>query len=160
MTSLTSVIQAMRAMERCDVVLLLCDAAEGVAEQDAKILGLAVDRGRAIVVGLNKTDQMDKQELAKAEDDARDKLSFIPWAPAAGGFRLRPHAGGQVRHLAPACYAETEMSRFDHVIRVARLLQKLEESRAGGPVRAIAEELEVSDRTAYRYLEAPRGHDS
>jgi GTP-binding protein len=76
-----SVIQAMRAMERCDVVLLLCDAAEGVAEQDAKILGLAVDRGRAIVVGLNKTDQMDKQALAKAEEDARDKLSFIPWAP-------------------------------------------------------------------------------
>ena len=76
-----SVIQAMRAMERCDVVLLLCDAAEGVAEQDAKILGLAVDRGRAIVVGLNKTDQMDMKELAKAEDDARDKLSFIPWAP-------------------------------------------------------------------------------
>ncbi len=76
-----SVIQAMRAMERCELVLLMCDAAEGVAEQDAKILGLAVDRGRAIVVGLNKTDLMEKKELAKAEEDARDKLSFVPWAP-------------------------------------------------------------------------------
>ena len=39
MTSLTSVIQAMRAMERCDVVLLLCDAAEGVAEQEQRLVG-------------------------------------------------------------------------------------------------------------------------
>jgi GTP-binding protein len=91
-----SVIQAMRAMERAEVVLLLCDAAEGVAEQDAKILGLAVDRGRAIVVGLNKTDRMDRKELARAEDDARDKLSFIPWAPV---FRLSARTGRGVGQL-------------------------------------------------------------
>jgi GTP-binding protein len=76
-----SVIHAIRAMERCDVVVLLCDAAEGVAEQDAKILGLAVDRGRGIVVALNKTDKLDKKELTKAEENARDKLAFAPWAP-------------------------------------------------------------------------------
>lgn len=91
-----SVIQAMRAMERAEVVLLLCDAAEGVAEQDAKILGLAVDRGRAIVVGLNKTDKMEKKALAKAEEDARDKLSFIPWAPV---FRLSAKSGRGVGQL-------------------------------------------------------------
>jgi GTP-binding protein len=76
-----SVIHAIRAMERCDVVVLLCDAAEGVAEQDAKILGLAVDRGRGIVIALNKTDMLDKKELARAEENARDKLAFAPWAP-------------------------------------------------------------------------------
>lgn len=76
-----SVLHAIRAMERCDVVLLMCDAAEGVAEQDAKILGLAVDRGRAIVIALNKIDLLDKRELAKAAEAARDKLSFTPWAP-------------------------------------------------------------------------------
>ncbi len=75
-----SVMQAIRAMDRSEVVLLMTDAKEGVAEQDAKILGLAVDRGRGVVVGLNKIDLLDKQEIAKAEEDARDKLSFVPWA--------------------------------------------------------------------------------
>ncbi len=78
-----SVIHAIRAMERAEVVLLLCDAAEGVAEQDAKILGLAVDRGCGVVIGLNKIDLLDRKTLAKAEQDARDKLSFVPWAPIA-----------------------------------------------------------------------------
>jgi GTPase len=78
-----SVLHAIRAMERCEVVLLMCDAAEGVAEQDAKILGLAVDRGRAIVIALNKMDLLDKDKkaLAKSEEASRDKLSFTPWAP-------------------------------------------------------------------------------
>jgi len=76
-----AVLHAVRAMERCDVVVLLADGAEGVAEQDAKILGLAVDRGRAIVIALNKADRLDKKEAEKAEEDARDKLSFAQWAP-------------------------------------------------------------------------------
>jgi len=76
-----SVLHAIRAMERAEVVVLLCDAAEGVAEQDAKILGLAVDRARAIVIGLNKADMLDKKAFAKAEETAREKLSFVPWAP-------------------------------------------------------------------------------
>jgi GTPase len=76
-----SVIHAIRAMDRCEVVLMLCDAAEGVAEQDAKILGLAVDRGRAVVIALNKLDLLDKKGFASAEETARDKLTFAPWAP-------------------------------------------------------------------------------
>jgi GTPase len=76
-----SVLHAIRAMERGEVALLMCDASEGVAEQDAKILGLAVDRGRAVVIALNKIDLCDKKRLAKVEEDARDKLSFVPWAP-------------------------------------------------------------------------------
>lgn len=72
---------AVAAMERADVVVLLCDAKEGVAEQDAKILGLAADRGRGMVIALNKCDLLKKDELKKAEEDARDKLSFAPFAP-------------------------------------------------------------------------------
>jgi GTP-binding protein len=76
-----SVLHAIRAMERGEVALLMCDAAEGVAEQDAKILGLAVDRGRAVVIVLNKIDIVDKKQLPRIEQDARDKLGFAPWAP-------------------------------------------------------------------------------
>jgi GTP-binding protein len=76
-----SVLHAIRAMERCEVVLLMCDAAEGVAEQDAKILGLAVDRGRGIVIALNKMDLLDKKAMARVDEGAADKLAFAPWAP-------------------------------------------------------------------------------
>ena len=76
-----SVLHAIRAMERCEIVVLLCDATEGVAEQDAKILGLAVDRGRAVVVALNKIDAVDKPTLTTANRGADDKLTFVPWAP-------------------------------------------------------------------------------
>jgi GTP-binding protein len=72
---------AVKAMERSSVVVLLCDAKEGVAEQDAKILGLANDRGRAMVIALNKIDLLSKDEIAKAEEAARDKISFAPFAP-------------------------------------------------------------------------------
>jgi GTPase len=75
-----SVVQAIRAMERADIVVLLSDSHDGVSEQDAKVLGLAVERGRAVVVGLNKIDLLEKGELSKREEDARDKLSFAPWA--------------------------------------------------------------------------------
>jgi GTP-binding protein len=76
-----SVFQAIRAMERCDVAVLLCDGAAGVAEQDAKILGLAVDRGRAVVIAVNKTDLLDASQRKTLEEKAREKLSFAAWAP-------------------------------------------------------------------------------
>ncbi len=76
-----SIAAAVKAMERSSVVVLLCDAAEGVAEQDAKILGLANDRGRAMVIALNKTDLLSKADLSKAEEKAREKISFLPFVP-------------------------------------------------------------------------------
>jgi GTP-binding protein len=79
-----SVLSAVRAIERAHVVVALCDSKEGVAEQDAKVLGLAEARGRAMVVALNKTDLLSKQELQKVERDARDKLTFVPYVPIVG----------------------------------------------------------------------------
>ncbi|MCL2726090.1 MAG: ribosome biogenesis GTPase Der [Polyangiaceae bacterium] len=72
---------AVKAMERSSVVVLVCDAREGVAEQDAKILGLAEDRGRAMIIALNKMDLLSKAEREKSEEAARDKISFAPYAP-------------------------------------------------------------------------------
>lgn len=77
----TSVGLAVKAMERSSVVVLLCDAHEGVSEQDAKILGLANDRGRGMVIALNKVDLLSKSDVAKSEEAARDKISFAPFAP-------------------------------------------------------------------------------
>ena len=76
-----SVLSSIRGIERAHVVVMLCDAEEGVAEQDAKILGLAEERGRAMIVALNKSDLLDKTAFAKAEEMAREKLSFAPFVP-------------------------------------------------------------------------------
>lgn len=76
-----SVIAAVRAIERCHVAILIADAKEGVAEQDAKILGLAHDRGRAMLIALNKSDLLEKTDHKKAEELAKDKLTFAQHAP-------------------------------------------------------------------------------
>ncbi len=76
-----SVSASLRTIERADVVVLLCDSEAGVAEQDAKILGLAEDRGCAVVVVLSKSDLLSKTESSKAEEVAREKIAFLPYAP-------------------------------------------------------------------------------
>jgi len=75
------VLSAIRSIERAHVVVLMADAHEGVSEQDAKILGLAHDRMRAMIVALNKTDLLDKKQLGKAVERAKEKLSFAPYVP-------------------------------------------------------------------------------
>jgi GTP-binding protein len=91
-----SVLRAIRAIERAEIVVLMVDAEEGVAEQDAKILGLAVERGKGVVIVLNKTDLLDAKQIAQAEEKAREALSFTPWAPIA---RLSVKSGRGLGHL-------------------------------------------------------------
>jgi GTP-binding protein len=77
-------LRAIRSIERCHVVLLLIDATEGPTDQDAKLAQLVNDRGRALVVLINKWDlTKDDPELnsKKTEDDMARKLPHIPWAP-------------------------------------------------------------------------------
>ena len=76
-----SVLSALRALERAEVVVLMCDAQQGVAEQDARLLGLCAERGRAVVVGLNKIDLLDRGQRKAAREQAADALRFARWAP-------------------------------------------------------------------------------
>jgi GTPase len=54
---MTSVMQAIRAMERCDVVIVMVDISEGMSDQDLRLVNLAEERGRAVIVALNKLDK-------------------------------------------------------------------------------------------------------
>jgi GTP-binding protein len=76
-----SVLHAIRSMERSHIVVLMCDGREGVAEQDAKILGLAEERGRSMVIVLNKMDLVKRDEWKKIEEQTRAKISFAPYVP-------------------------------------------------------------------------------
>jgi len=76
-----AVMQAVRAVERSNVVVLMIDAHEGASEQDAKIAGLAIERGRALVIALNKGDLLDDAGRKAALTAARDVFNFASWAP-------------------------------------------------------------------------------
>ncbi|MBE5997844.1 MAG: ribosome biogenesis GTPase Der [Lachnospiraceae bacterium] len=77
-----SVVRAVAAVERADVVLCVIDATEGVTEQDAKIAGIAHDRGKGMIVVVNKWDAVEKETMTmeKYKKDIRSVLSFIPYA--------------------------------------------------------------------------------
>ncbi|MCF8720321.1 ribosome biogenesis GTPase Der [Nitrospina gracilis] len=78
-----SVIMALKALERCDVAVLVIDGAEGVSEQDATIAGYAFERGRGLLLAINKWDLVQEKGLVKEEVEARVrlKLKFVDFAP-------------------------------------------------------------------------------
>ncbi len=77
-----SIIRTVSAVERADVVVLVIDAVEGVTEQDAKIAGIAHDRGKGIIIAVNKWDAVEKTDKTIYEytKKIKDTLSFIQYA--------------------------------------------------------------------------------
>ena len=74
------IVRAVGAVERADIVVLLIDAVEGVSEQDAKIAGIAHDRGKAVIIAVNKWDAVEKDDktIYKVTDKVRNVLSYMP----------------------------------------------------------------------------------
>ena len=106
---LISVLQAIRSIERAQVVILMCDAVLGVQEQDSRLLGMCLERRRAVIVGLNKADLQDKKEQAKSEEVARDELRFAGWVPIV---HLSAKTGRGVKELLDlAARASKEFKR-------------------------------------------------
>ncbi len=77
-----SVIRAVGAVERADVVIILIDGTEGVTEQDAKIAGIAHDRGKGVIIAVNKWDAVEKDDktVYRQSERIRQVLSFMPYA--------------------------------------------------------------------------------
>ncbi|HIX69038.1 MAG TPA: ribosome biogenesis GTPase Der [Candidatus Anaerostipes excrementavium] len=77
-----SVIRTVAAVERCDVAILVIDAEEGVTEQDAKIAGIAHERGKGMIIAVNKWDLIEKDDktIYKYTNQVREVLSFMPYA--------------------------------------------------------------------------------
>ena len=76
------IIRTVSAVERASVVVLLIDATEGVTEQDAKIIGIAHERGKAIIIAVNKWDAIEKDDktIYRFTEKVRDTLAFMPYA--------------------------------------------------------------------------------
>ena len=79
-TEAIAVTLAKRQIERADVVVLVIDAKQGATEQDARIASLAEENGCAVVIALNKVDQLRKREIEDAIQKVREELAFLAWA--------------------------------------------------------------------------------
>ncbi|MCD7709385.1 MAG: GTP-binding protein, partial [Clostridiales bacterium] len=92
--------RAVTAIERSDVVVLMIDATEGVAEQDAKIAGIAHDRGKGIIIAVNKWDAIEKDNssIKKHTERVRQVLSFMPYAEI---IFISAKSGQRVNKLFP-----------------------------------------------------------
>ncbi len=108
------IIRTVTAVERADIVVLVIDASEGVTEQDAKIAGIAHDRGKATIIAVNKWDLIDKDNktVNQFTQKIRQILSFMPYAEilfisAETGQRL------------PKLYETIDIVYENHAMRVA-----------------------------------------
>lgn len=108
------IVRTVSAVERADVVVMVIDASEGVTEQDAKIAGIAHDRGKAVIIAVNKWDAVEKDDktIYKVTEKVRNTLSFMQYAEiifisAKTGQRL------------PKLYETIDMVSENHALRVA-----------------------------------------
>lgn len=76
------IVRTVSAVERAEIVVLVIDAVEGVTEQDAKIAGIAHDRGKAVIIAVNKWDALEKDDktIYRVTEKVRNTLSYMPYA--------------------------------------------------------------------------------
>lgn len=108
------IIRTVGAVERADIVVMVIDALEGVTEQDAKIAGIAHDRGKAVIIAVNKWDALEKDDktIYRFTEKVRNTLSYMPYAEilfvsAKTGQRL------------PKLFETIDMVSENHAMRVA-----------------------------------------
>ena len=108
------IVRTVSAVERADVVVLVIDASEGVTEQDAKIAGIAHERGKAVVIAVNKWDAVEKDDktIYRFTAKIRDTLAYMPYAEmlfisAKTGQRL------------PKLFETIDMVSENHAMRVS-----------------------------------------
>ncbi|CVI73111.1 GTPase Der [Clostridiales bacterium CHKCI001] len=77
-----SIIRTVTAVERADIVVMVIDATEGVTEQDAKIAGIAHEKGKGVIIAVNKWDAIEKNDktIYRFQEKIRETLSYMPYA--------------------------------------------------------------------------------
>jgi len=117
-----SVAKSLQAIEAAHVVVLVLDAHEGIAEQDASVLGLALQRGRALLLAINKWDGIPMDQRDNVRNALALRLDFVPFAPQL--FISARHGTG-VGELATAAVRAYEASmRAMPTPKLSKVLEK------------------------------------
>ncbi len=109
-----SIIRTVTAVERADVVLMVIDATEGVTEQDAKIAGIAHERGKGIIIVVNKWDAIEKNDktMYEYEKQIRNTLSYLPYAEIM-------YVSAETGQRLPKLYEMIDVVMENQTLRVA-----------------------------------------
>jgi GTP-binding protein len=75
-----SVVKSLQSIAAADVVVVVVDASEGITDQDAGLLGMVLDAGRALTIAMNKWDRTDAADRRLVRSDVERKLTFLDWA--------------------------------------------------------------------------------
>ncbi len=126
-----SVVQALKAVERCDIALVLIDAEEGVTEQDAKIVGAVFEKGTACIIVVNKWDRVakDNQTVGEYVKDIKDKIKFMDYAPIIFVSALTGQRVVKIFDLVEKVYGQ-----YTKRVSTAELNKKLGEIVAQNPL--------------------------
>ena len=108
------IVRTVSAVERADVAVLVIDAAEGVTEQDAKIAGIAHDRGKAVIIAVNKWDAVEKDDktIYRFTEKVRNVLAYMPYAEL---LFISAKTGQRMNKL----FETIDMVSENHAMRVA-----------------------------------------
>lgn len=122
-----SLVRGLQAMDKADVCLLVVDASVGVTEQDQKLAGMAIDRGCALAIVLNKWDLIDTDEKRDAVVQSLDqRMTFCRWAPSVNVSALTGRATDKA--LAAAVKAAQNHRRQVKTSELNRLVTAIRES--------------------------------
>jgi GTP-binding protein len=131
-----SVVKTLQAIEDCNVCVLVLDAVEGVAEQDASIAGYVLEAGRAVVVAVNKWDRLDESQRERVRADLDRKLYFLRFArlhfiSALQGTGL----GAMMRSVDDAYAAATRKLSTPKLTRALQAAVERQQPPRKGPIR-------------------------
>ncbi|MCR5800041.1 MAG: ribosome biogenesis GTPase Der [Lachnospiraceae bacterium] len=124
------IVRTVSAVERADVVVLLIDAVDGVTEQDAKIAGIAHERGKGFIIAVNKWDLIEKDNNSVKEFSAkiRSTLSFMPYAEiifisVKTGQRV-PKLFNMIDNIIENCTLRVQTGVLNEIVAVATAMQQ------------------------------------
>ncbi|HOX70756.1 MAG: ribosome biogenesis GTPase Der [Dokdonella sp.] len=100
-----SVIKTLQSIDAANVVVVLLDANEGVTDQDAGLIGHALDAGRALVIAVNKWDGLKKYDRDRCTSSLQRKLVFVEWAPQVTISALHGTGIGELMKLVNRAHA-------------------------------------------------------
>ncbi|OGQ94183.1 MAG: ribosome biogenesis GTPase Der [Deltaproteobacteria bacterium RIFOXYD12_FULL_57_12] len=125
-----SVIRALATLDRCDIVLILIDAGEGITEQDTKVIGYALDEGRACMLLINKWDLLKgdtKRQKQLLEEVARATI-FVEYAPV---LTISALTGAGIKRIFPVI--KSVFRQYTSTFPTNRLNLLLQEATAAHP---------------------------
>ena len=111
-----SVIKSLQAIEKANVVIYLIDAREGITDQDAHLLGLVLEAGRALIIGLNKWDGISADQKATIHRQLDVKLSFLEFAEKHPISALHGSGVGKMFDVVQQLYASAMLDMSTPVL--------------------------------------------